>query len=70
MKSIYCMRCQKHTENKDAQATKYTNGRNAIKAKCGQCGCKKCVLVKGKLPKGQAKGHGLANRVDKIFDNL
>ena len=44
---IYCLRCKKHTENKDVKQVTTANNRQMLKAKCSECGSTKTRFIGG-----------------------
>ena len=50
--SIYCLSCKTHTESKDVKQSETTKNRILVRAKCAECGCKKCRFLSAKKGKG------------------
>ena len=48
---IYCLVCQKNTENKDAKIIKTKNGRLQMRSQCSICGNKKSRFEKKRRSK-------------------
>jgi len=44
---IYCLRCKKHTDNKDVKQITSANNRQMLKAKCVDCGANKNRFIGG-----------------------
>ena len=44
---IYCLRCKKHTENKDVKQVTTANNKQMLKAKCSECGTNKNRFIGG-----------------------
>ena len=63
---IYCVKCNKGTENLNWKIFKRKNGRLLMQSKCPVCGIKKLRFVKEKEVKGLLSNLGIKTPLSKI----
>ena len=66
MKTTYCVRCKKDTDNIDPKMFKTKNNRLLMQSKCSVCGTKKSRFVKEQDAKGLLSNLGIKTPLSKI----
>ena len=62
----YCLKCKKHTKNKNPQMFSTSNGKVMILSKCAICGSKKSRFIKNQEAKGLSSKLGIKTPFSKL----
>ena len=63
---IYCLKCKRNTENKDAKMIRTKNGKVILSSKCVVCGSKKSRFMKEQEAEGLLSNLGIKTPLSKI----
>ena len=66
MKTTYCVKCKKDTDNIDPKMFKTKNNRSLMQSKCSVCKNKKSTFVKEQEAKGLLSDLGIKTPFSKI----
>ena len=62
----YCLKCKKHTKNKNPQVSSTSNGKFMILSKCAICGTRKSKFINKQEAKGLLSNLGIKTPLSKI----
>ena len=62
----YCLKCKKHTKNKNPQVSSTSNGKFMILSKCAICGSRKSKFINKQEAKGLLINLGIKTPFSKI----
>ena len=62
----YCLKCKKHTKNKNPQVSSTSNGKFMILSKCAICGTRKSKFINKQEAKGLLSNVGIKTPLSKI----
>ena len=62
----YCLKCKKHTENVNPQASNTSNGKVMILSKCAICNSKKSRFINRQEAKGLLSKSGINTPFSKL----
>ena len=66
MKNIYCLKCKKHTGNKNEKIAQTKNNKFMLSADCNVCGSKKNRFIKKQEASGLLSNLGIKTPLSKI----
>ena len=66
MENIYCLKCKKHTENKNEKIAQTRNNKFVLSANCIVCGSKKSRFIKKQEASGLLSNLGIKTPLSKI----